>query len=111
MSEPNQIATSSIGEGLDFGCSLASTAIARAGDTSSAKCSQLLRELTSYVQFRYVGEYELALESLAFLGRSCDAGSFRAEQFWSQLRWVASEMQLTGDDLARIQLPEFMPNV
>jgi hypothetical protein len=104
MSQPNQIATSSIAEGLDFGCSLASSAIARAGDGSPSMCSELLNSLTSYVQFRYVGEYELALELLAFLGRSCDPETFRAEQFWSQLRWVAAEMDLAGDDLARIEL-------
>lgn len=105
MSADRQIATSSVGEGLDFACSLASDAIGHVGSTEPAKASELLLELTSYVQFRYVGEYALALEYLASLGRRCDQSSFRASQFWRQLRWVAAQMELSGEDLERIEFP------
>ena len=99
------ISTTSIGEGLDFACSLASTAIARAGESRPANCGELLSALTAYIQFRYVGEEGLALEQLAWLGHRCAAAEFRSEQFWSQVTWVAAEMDLGGDDLAVLELP------
>ena len=98
------ITTASVEEGLDFACSLASDAIARAGETDAQQAQELLRGLASYVRFRYVSEFGLALEELASLGRRCDANSFRAPLFWRQLHWVASEMKLTGEALARVQL-------
>ena len=100
------ISTTSIGEGLDFACSLASTAIARAGESCPENCGELLNSLTAYIQFRYVGEEGLAIEQLAWLGHRCDAAEFRSEQFWSQMKWVAAAMDLDGDDLAVLELPE-----
>ena len=70
--EINEIATSSIQEGLDFACHLLSNAIAAAGHAEPAKAVQLLDEITNYIQFRYAGEDRLALESLSWLGHMCD---------------------------------------
>lgn len=99
------IATSSAEEGLDFACSLASDAIDRAGIANADSAAKLLHELTSFVQFRYVGELALALEYLASLGRHCEQSEFRSNLFWRQLRWVAEHMGLEGEDLERIELP------
>ena len=100
------ISTTSIGEGLDFACSLASTAIARAGESRPEDSGKLLNALTAYIQFRYVGEEGLAIEQLVWLGHRCDAAEFRSEQFWSQMKWVAAAMDLDGDDLAVLELPD-----
>lgn len=104
--EIDVIATSSIQEGLDFACSLLSDAIAAEGRSEPAKAVQLLNELTSYIQFRYVGEEGLALESLSWLGRMCDVKAFRSNQFWSQMKWLASACGFEGEDLARLELPQ-----
>jgi hypothetical protein len=104
--EMNVIATSSIHDGLDFACSLLSSAIAAAGQSEPAKAVLLLNELTSYIQFRYVGEEGLALENLSWLGRMCDVRLFRSNQFWLQMKWLALEFKLEGDDFARLELPE-----
>jgi hypothetical protein len=100
------IASTSVGEGLDFACSLASPAIARASDANPEGRGELLNALTAYIQFRYVGEGGLALDQLSWLGHRCAPAEFRSEQFWSQLKWVAAAMDLEGDDLARLELPE-----
>src|SRR5688572_9553856 len=102
---PERLATSSTEEGLDFACSLVSPAISAAGEAHSENAQQMLSELASYVRLRYVGELLLALECLAGLGRRCNAGTFRSEQFWAQLRWVAGQMQLTSEELERLELP------
>jgi len=104
--EINEIATSSIQEGLDFACHLLSNAIAAAGHAEPAKAVQLLDEITNYIQFRYAGEDRLALESLSWLGHMCDARKFRSNQFWSQMKWLGSACALEPDDLARLELPE-----
>lgn len=104
--EINVIATSSIHEGLDFACSLLSDAIAAAGQSEPAKAVLLLNALTSYIRFRYVGEEGLALESLSYLGHMSDAGLFQSEQFWSQMKWLASACGFEGKDLSRLELPE-----
>jgi hypothetical protein len=101
-----EITTSSVEEGLDFACSLASSAIAAAGEAQPESAQQILNELTSYVQLRYVGELVLALEYLAGMGHRCSPGSFRSEQFWAQLRWVASQMQLLPNELQELELPD-----
>lgn len=100
------ISTTSIGEGLDFACSLASTAIARSGESSPESSGELLNALTAYIQFRYIGEEGLAIEQLAWLGHRCDAAEFRSEQFWLQMKSVAAAMDLDGYDLAVLELPE-----
>jgi hypothetical protein len=80
--------------------------IARAGDANPEGRGELLNALTAYIQFRYVGEDGLALDQLSWLGHRCAPAEFRSEQFWSQLKWVAAAMDLEGDDLARLELPE-----
>lgn len=100
------IATTSVGEGLDFACSLASTAIARAVDASPETRGELLNALVAYIQFRYVGEDGLALDQLSWLGHRCSPTEFRSEQFWSQLKWIATAMGLEDNDLAYLNLPD-----
>lgn len=98
------LAQSSPEEGLDFACSLLSDAI-RARAVARPELSQeLLAALTNYVQFRYVGELGLAFEQLAFLGASSDELSRRREQFWAQMRWVATALQLPAAEIER-QIP------
>lgn len=104
--EVDAIATSSIHAGLDFACNLLSNAIAAEGRSEPAKAVQLLSELTNYIQFRYVGEEEFALESLSWLGHMCDVRAYRSNQFWSQMKWLASACGFEGEDLARLQLPQ-----
>lgn len=104
--EIEAIATSSTHAGLDFACNLLSNAIAAEGRSEPAKAVQLLSELTNYIQFRYVGEEELALESLSGLGHMCNVGAFRSNQFWSQMKWLASALGFEGEDLARLELPQ-----
>ncbi len=102
---PTKIATSSVEEGLDFACSLISDAIAEAGRKKPEQAVQLLQELASYVQFRYVGESGLALEYLAGLGSACAQDSSRSSQFWLQLHWVASQMALTSEEKKKMGFP------
>ena len=99
-----QIAMSSIEEGMDFACSLLSSALARKGEASPDVASLLLNELTSYIRLRYIGETLLALEYLSVLGRSCEGLEFSRTQFWRQLQWVASQMHLTEEDLKTVEL-------
>jgi hypothetical protein len=100
----NEISTTSVEEGLDFACSLASDAISHAGAVNPTEAQRLLHELTSYLRFRYVGELALAAECLASLGHACDSPGFRSKQFWTQLRWVASQMDLSSAELAKLGL-------
>lgn len=100
------IATTSVGEGLDFACSLVSTAISRAGNAKPESRGELLNALTAYIQFRYVGEDGLALDQLSWLGHRCAPADFQSDQFWSQLKWVTVAMDFEGEDLASLELPE-----
>lgn len=100
-----KISTASIHEGLDFACSLLSSAIYAEAESDPSKACSLLQCLTRYIEFRYVGEPLLALEYLADLGRSCKQENDRSMQFWRQLNWVAEEMQLSSDELQGIGLP------
>jgi len=36
----------------------------------------------------------------------CDAGTFQSNQFWSQMKWLASALGFEGDDLAGLELPQ-----
>lgn len=104
-SPEEKIATSSVEEGLDFACSLISDAISKEGRAKPEKALQLLQELSSYVQLRYVGELGLALEYLAGLGKLCAPDLSRSRQFWSQLRWVADKMELTSAEIEKLEFP------
>ena len=105
-SPEEKIATSSVEEGLDFACSLISDAISKEGRAKQEKALQLLEELSSYVQLRYVGELGLALEYLAGLGHQCSSTGFKAPQFWSQLKWVAQKMELSATDMEELAFPK-----
>jgi len=98
------IATSSVEEGLDFACSVLSSAVAQEGVARPEKAVSLLNQLARYIELRYVGETLLALEYLAGIGRSCDPMAFRSSQFWQQLKWVASQMNLTREEPQRLEL-------
>ncbi len=94
--EPSRkISTTSVEDGLDFACSLLSGPISDEGESRPDKASLLLRTLTQYLTFRYVGELELALEYLADLARSLSTSPPSIQsQFWPQLCWVATELNL-----------------
>ena len=94
MPAPQPITTASVEQALDFACSLLSSALAAAGEARPQEAPPLLRELAAYIEFRYVGELGLAFESLAELGHACAVASFRSEQFWSQLDWVATQLSM-----------------
>jgi hypothetical protein len=99
------IATSSVGEGLDFACSLLSSPVAREGETNPEEAQQLLNLLTQYIQLRYVGELLLALEYLADLGKLCDPSLFQSRQFWNQLRWISDKMSLSTQEKEKLEIP------
>jgi hypothetical protein len=100
-----KISTTSVEEGLDFACSLLSSAIHAEAESAPTKACSLLQGLTRYVELRYVGELLLALECLADLGRSCNQENARSMQFWKQLHWIAEHMQLSSDEFEGIGLP------
>jgi hypothetical protein len=99
------ISTRSIEDGLDFGCNLLCSALQSRGDADPALAQALLRGLTQYLRLRYAGELGLSLEYLAGLGHQCSPENFRHAQFWSQLRWIANEMGLSGSELDDLALP------
>jgi hypothetical protein len=101
----NHIATSSVEEGLDFACNLASNAIRVAGASSPLKAQVLLQDLAMYVSLRYVGELHLAMTYLAELGKECESKEVKLVQFWNQMRWLAKEMGLTEEELVELALP------
>ena len=95
----SKLTTSSPEEGLDFACNLIATAASKDADSHPERACELLRTLAQYVQFRYVGELELAAEYLADLARMISATtSFQREQFWRQMQWVAQAMGLPAED-------------
>jgi len=94
-----KIATSSPEEGLDFACNLIATAVSKDADSHPERACELLRTLAQYVQFRYVGELELAAEYITDLGRMISpVTSFEREQFWRQMQWVAQAIGLPVRD-------------
>ena len=108
MKEESQaefIATSSVDEGLDFGCSLLSSAIAKAGDNKPDSANLLLRTLTQYIELRYAGELYLALKYLISLGKECNQEDFRSKQFWAQISWNAEQMNLSSSEFSDLSIP------
>ncbi len=99
------LATSSTEEGLDFACNLAVNGMLAIAEGNPAKAPELLRCLAQYVEFRYVGELQLALEYLADIGNSLKQESFHSEQFWDQLRWVAQHMELESSEYESLRIP------
>ena len=84
------------------------TASVGVADSSAADSFQVLVCSTSWldVQLRHVGEDGLAFDQVSWLGHQCVPTEFRSDQFWSQLKWVATAMELEGEDLVRLELPE-----
>ena len=97
-----QIATHSVGDGLDFACNLLACVISRCADQRPEASHDILKALAEYITYRYVGEDLLALECLVLLGRdlsSCaDAGW---PQFWRQLEWVGQQMDVSLESLGK----------
>ncbi len=85
----NDIATSSIDEGLDFGLNLIADALAETGEREPSMAPALLRCLSQYVSLRYAGELRLAFEYLIDLSeRVLEDVQYRREQFARQLDWL-----------------------
>ena len=93
-----KIATSSIADGLDFACNLLSGSLSDEADNHPGKAANFLRTLTQYLEFRYVGELQLALEYLSEMGNDLsESATLNKKQFWSQLLWIAKEMGISTD--------------
>ena len=90
-------------EGLDFGCHLLTDAITDKGNTSPDNAVKLLQMLSSFIQFRYVGETALALEELIAIGVICSDSEFTfmdkdtSRLFWAQIIWVGSKVTLSKE--------------
>ena len=96
-----KLATTSPEDGLDFACNLVVTALSMEADSHPERACNLLRTLTQYVVFRYVGELDLAAEYLADLGREISpVTSFQRQHFWLQMQWVAQSMGLPTQEYA-----------
>jgi hypothetical protein len=97
-----QIATRSVGEGLDFACNLLASAMGRLADQRPEAASNILKTLAEYISYRYAGEDLLALEYLVLLGRDLSGNAeVRWTQFWNQLRWVAGQMDVSLESLGK----------
>lgn len=95
-----QIATHSVGEGLDFACNLLASAIVRMADQRPEAASSILKSLAEYISFRYSGEDLLALEYLVLIARDFAGNTeVRWTQFWKQLQWVAGQMDVSLESL------------
>jgi hypothetical protein len=101
----NHLATASIEEGLDFACNLAMKGIPAVIESDSTKALEILQDLAQYISIRYAGELLLALEWLAGIGNRLAQDSFPADQFWTQLRWVADQMSLDASEIRELGIP------
>lgn len=90
----SQIVTHSAAEALDFAASLLSGGIESEVQATPSQAAELATLLARYTQYRYVGELSLAYEALEDLASLCRSGGYRESQFWAQLKWAASSMQL-----------------
>lgn len=98
--ETEQIATHSVGEGLDFACNLLADGIGRLADQRPDASPGLLKALSEYISHRYAGEDRLALEYLVLLGRALrESTDVRWSQFWRQLEWVGQQMGVSPESL------------
>jgi hypothetical protein len=88
----DQLATSSVEEGLDFAASLLTEGIQAQVGVSPESGEMFASTLANYMRLRYVGELGLAWEELVALGHRCKAGGFRDAQFWAQVAWVAERL-------------------
>jgi len=110
MSSPERpefvLATSSTYDGLDFACMLLTGGIAAEAETHPELAVELVCMLTQYIEYRYVGEIQLALEKIIDLGTVCNNDRFRRKQFWAQLKWVADQMDLSKLEYEQLKLLE-----
>ena len=97
-----QIATASTEEGLDFACNLLAVGLADHVKQQPNDAAPLLQSLTLYVTLRYAGELRLALDELAGLGLRCKGSQFPREQFWAQVKWLATDLKLTPGDYEKL---------
>jgi hypothetical protein len=85
----NDIATSSVEEGLDFSLNLIAGAVAIAGGRNPELAQSLLRQISEFISLRYAGELELALEYLEGIYEEVPTDiEFRREQFKKQIEWL-----------------------
>ena len=97
-------------DGLDFGCHLLTDAISDKGSASSDNAVKLLQMLSSFIQFRYVGETALALEELIAIGVICSDSEFTfmdketSNLFWAQIKWVGSKVSLSKESSKTLRL-------
>ena len=97
-----QVATHSVGEGLDFACNLLASAMSRLADQHPEAASMILKTLAEYICYRYAGENLLALEYLVLLGRDLSGSAeVRWAQFSKQLEWVAHQMDVTLESIGK----------
>src|SRR5690349_13109936 len=104
-STERRMATSSVNDGLDFGCQLLQQRVSDYGRLHPDRAVNLLTTLCFYVETRYVGEPFLALEALTRLAHEVDYSGDAAEQFWAQVRWLADAMQLPDHERDELKLP------
>ena len=89
----NDIATSSIEEGLDFAFNLIMPIIADAGEEDALQAKELLSHVSTYVTLRYAGELQLAYEWLQnFEDLNSNEKIDRINQFKKQLKWLETEI-------------------
>ena len=92
------IATSSVEEGLDFGCNLLIGALEVAATSSSSDAQDILSSLVRYLRFRYVGELGLAFEELSALASELAPHVQRSELLNAQLTWVERSLQVESSN-------------
>jgi hypothetical protein len=108
---PYSLATTSEEEGLDFACNLAVRGLIGIAQLSPEKAPETLIHFAQYVQFRYAGELELALEYLSDIGHMLPQEQFRSEQFWAQMYWVAQRMGLDPTQMEELKIsPPMSPS-
>jgi hypothetical protein len=101
----NNIVTTSTEEALDFACNLAVSGVLVTEKNQPENAPELLRYLAQYIQFRYVGEFQRAVEYLSDIGNLIEMNSFSSIQFWSQISWLAHHMELEVTEIKSLHIP------
>ncbi len=101
----NYLVISSVEDGLDFACNLFADGIMKFADRPASVTTNLLQHIAQYIEFRYVGEYLLALEYLSDIGNMLEHDSFRSEQFWAQISWIAQKIELEPEVIQGLNIP------
>lgn len=89
----NSIATSSVEEGLDFGFNLLIGTAADVGREDQALAQRILPLVQGFVQPRYAGELDIALDGLEALAE-CIAPQLQRNrtQIEAQLAWLREQL-------------------